>query len=255
MATTLNNSNRKRKWIFLGIGLLTAGLSLFGYNYWKKNKQKTSGDSSAPDFKAEKPKAAPNTVKPKQQKPASPKKPSPPAKKQVPQKVTKPDSGGKTTANNPNKVIDGKTLAQGFHAAIQKKDFSRTYTLLRNIRNTKDYSAVSKPYSTLSKQTLVTGLLNAFRDVKQRETLNKSFRAIGLKYNDKTKKWALSGVGPTLIITTTPTKVWKDPKTAVPVPVNMVLGQQVCQRGNFTLFESDRQYFLVETRTIKAYNS
>jgi len=251
-------TNGKRKWLFLGLGIITAGLSLFGYHYWKKNKQVTDNDSNAPEFKAQKPKATAKTSAQPATKSAAKgttKKSSTKASGKGPN--TPPEGSAKTAPVS--KPIDAKTVAKNIHTSVLKKDFTKVYEQLRNLKNTKDYSAVNNVFKTLFvagvRRTLVDGLLTTFKDSKQRDTLNKSFRAMGLKYNDKSKQWALSGVDQSLIITVNPTKVWKDPKTAVAVPASMVLGLQVCQRGNFTLFENDKQYFLVETKYIKPYHS
>src|SRR4051812_38618465 len=56
----------KKKWIFLGLGLAVTGvLSYFGFEYWKKHKQKSKdGENNVPEVKAEKP--SNTTSKPKQ---------------------------------------------------------------------------------------------------------------------------------------------------------------------------------------------
>jgi hypothetical protein len=249
MANEINNTgnNKKRKWIFFGLGILAAtGLSIFGYRYYKKNKLKSLPDNSAPAFKAEKPKNKPLV-------------------KTATKKKTTSNTGAKTASSSSAKPqstappIDAKAIAKAIHTAALKKDFTKVYAQLRNIRSSKDYNLVSKAFSTMPlngvRQTLVNGLLNTFKDANQKNTLNKSFKAMGLKYSDKTKKWSLSGFGEALIITTQNTKVWKDPKTSVPVPTNMILGAQVCKRGAFTLFENDKQFFLVETTHIKPYTT
>lgn len=270
MANEINNTgqpkkNNKKKWLLiLGLGLLTAGASIFGYRYYKKNKQTIKNDSSAPDFKAEKPKGIiKSKTPPKAGSKSSPTLPPKPSSKQgngTPNFTTAPkqeQQSGTKIKQILASTIDGRQIALNIHAAALRKDFTKVYEQLGKIKTTKDYSSVNKVFSSLFlngvRQTLVTGLSNTFKDQKQKDTLRKSFFAMGLKYDGR--KWSLSGIEPSAIITTSPTKVWKDPQTAVPVPVNMVLGQQVCQRGNFTLFENDKQYFLVETKHIKPYNS
>ncbi|MGZ4036870.1 MAG: hypothetical protein ACXVPQ_03525, partial [Bacteroidia bacterium] len=69
------------------------------------------------------------------------------------------------------------------------------------------------------------------------------------------KKWSLSGIEKPTLITIQGTKVWKDPQHSVAVPLNMVLGKEVAKRGHFTLFENDRQYFLVESKHVKPYSN
>lgn len=261
-----NNSGQpkggKAKWILLGLSLLAAtGLTFFGIQYYRKNKKEGEGEN-APDFKAQKPTPV---TKPKAPVKTSATKPTAklPEKKKgktpspaVPSKNST-QASTQTQSTTAPKPIDAKKIATAIHTAALQKNFSKAYEQLRNIKNTKDYSAVSKIFSSLFlrgvRQTLVNGLLSTFKDPKEKDTLNKSFRAMGLKFDGK--KWSLSGVSEDLLITTSATNVWKDPKTSVSVPVNMVLGKEVCRRGTFTLFENDKQYFLVSTDAVKPYQS
>lgn len=241
------HAKSSRKKIFLiGLGTLAATmLTFFGIQYWRKNRSQTStSDSTAPAFKATKPKKP--ATKPKAEPKAAPKAKAAPPPKAAPKSA--PTS----------KPIDATATAKGIHASLLKKDFAKTLEQVKKIKTTKDYSAVSKVFSTLFvggvRQTLVNGLLNSFKDEKQKQAFRKEFAAMGLKYDGK--KWALSGIeNLPQIITTTETKVWKNPKTAVSVPVNMVLGREVCKRGSFTLFENDKQYFLVDSNAVKLFQS
>ncbi len=243
MANT-TNSNRKKKWLFLGLGILTAGLSLFGYNYWKKNKEKITPDSKAPEFEPKKSKTTksnhsstkppksgtkkPGTTKPKQAGP-------PPKTSPAPKPGAKAQGGNSKQAKPfPLKLGDKNSFVKNFQSGLIKK-YGKSILPKFGADGSfgKELAAAIRKIQKLSVASAV----------RVSETLYKSI--VGSK--------VLTGVEPSLIITTTPTKVWKDPHTAVSVPVNMVLGEQICQRGNFTLFRSDKLYFLVETTAIRPY--
>jgi cytoskeletal protein RodZ len=257
------NSNKK-KWFFLGLGLVATGvLTFFGVKYFQKNKKETQSNATAEKFKV--PAAASSATKTK---PKSAPKPKPaPSAKAAPKKSTKRTSGiSKTstqkttqakTASNVTGLVSS-VLAKSIHSAVVKKDFQTTFALLRSIKNTKDYSAVSKVFSTFFlagvRQTLVNGLLSTFKVESQKQALRKAFTAMGLKFDGK--KWSLSGIDTKpLLITTGATSVWKDSKTSVPVPNNMVLGREIAKRGDHTLFENDKQFFLVESKYVNYYKS
>lgn len=238
MATTQNN-NRKRKWLFLGLGLLTTGLSLFGYHYWKKNK-KTSFDPKGPDFRAEKPKPPKPSPKAqtKKQGTAKPKQAGPPPKSMPgpkPGSISQPNSSAQTKPF-PLKLGDKNSFVRNFQLGLIKK-----------------YGKSILPRFGAD-GSFGNELAAAIRKIQKRPSTSPVSISEAL-YKSIVSSKVLTGVEPSLIITTSPTKVWKDPRTAVSVPVNMVLGSQICQRGNFTLFENDKQYFLVETSSIKAYKN
>jgi len=314
MNTTQNTVPKKssgKKWLFIGLGVITTGvLSFFGYQYWKSNKkenEKPGGD--APDFKAEKPKTVP--------------KKKPPVKKPVPKSAPKPSTN--TSANTNTTFPDyfplrkgsqgervkilqgalirkyGKTIlpkgatgiydsdlqaalkkqslpesidettfnvlthqtkvepgmiARGLQVAIKAKSFTAALKILKAIKSPLDYTAVNKVFSTYLingvRQTIVNAILGAFKDEKQKQEIRLALAAMGLKYDGK--KWTLSGLdGKPFLITTHTTKVWKDPRTSVVVPKNMVLGREIEQRKNFTLFENDKQFFLVESKHVNPY--
>lgn len=235
---------RSRKKIFL-LGLGALGLSLitfFSIKFWNKNKKENSATTET-DTKAKTPNA----------------KGGGNAKTEA--KTSQSKSGqNKSTQTTPKakapKPINATMLAKAIHHTISKKDFPKSLLLLKAIKNTTDYSAVNKVFMQFLingvRQTLVTGLLNTYTLQAQKTALNKSFVAIGLKYDGK--KWSLSGVEDSvLLVTTKTTKVLKNPRSAVSVPANMVLGREIVKRGEHTLFENNNQYFLVETKAVRVY--
>lgn len=245
-------SKNKKRYFLAGLGIIaTTVLTFFGIYYWRKHKTTQASDSNAPDFKAQKPDTAKGqgTSRPKTK-----------SNSQNPSKSTIQfnDSKAKETTEEPS-LFEPKDLANKIRSSILQANFILAYTSLKQIRHIKDYSNVNAEFVKMktgfSSQTIVNGLLGKFKLESQRKLLFIAFKRIGLKYNGT--KWTLGDTGQLLpqLITTTPTKVWKDPRTNVSVPSNMVLGREVCKRGNFTLFEHAKNYFLVESKAVKTIHS
>lgn len=174
-------------------------------------------------------------------------------------KVGLPESINETTFNLLVKGagIDHEGVAKDLYAAALTKNFSKAISLLKTLRNADDYKAVSDTFVNYRiggvRQTLVNGMLNSFTDTKQKDTIRLAFSSMGLKYDGN--KWSLSGIDDAkFLITIQPTHVWKNPRASVRVPRNMVLGKAITTRGAYTLFENERQLFLVQTQHIKEYN-
>jgi hypothetical protein len=106
------------------------------------------------------------------------------------EKITK-----EKTASPPKTLIsfDPSTIAKGIYYSIVAKDFDSARTLLKTIKNTKDYSSVSAHFKNYRvngvHQTLINGALNSFPNTSQRQVLNKIFDSMGLKYDGK--KWSI----------------------------------------------------------------
>ncbi len=270
METKVNS--KKRKYALLGIGLLaTSLLTFFGFRYWKKHKKTSETDNTSPDFKAENPYQAP--IKKSQSKTgnesiktSAPKSKTSKASNQTKQTTSKSSiheaaskikDFSKTIKNDAKTIITPALLAKGLQSAYLNKDFSKAYKYVQLIRSTKEYVSISKLFSLSllgsTRKTLVTGLLDVFKTDNERKLLFTEFKRIGLKQIGS--KWSLGEVEgiKNLLITIQSTKVWKDPKTSVNVPLNMVLGREVCKRGAFTLFENQNQYYLVDSTSVKLY--
>jgi hypothetical protein len=154
------------------------------------------------------------------------------------------------------KVTD-TSLAQQFYSALNKYDYSTTMSLLAQLKNKTDYTAVSNEFRNFRlhggvRQTLVNGTLNTFSDATQKQNIRIEFIRMGLKYNGK--KWSLDGIGGTKIITTEPTQIWLDGYSSIQVPSNMILGIAHAEKLDFTLFENDNKFFLVKTNAIRKIN-
>lgn len=175
-------------------------------------------------------------------------------------KLNLPNEIDETTFNVlvQKEAINAKAMATAFYGAIVAKSFTNAIKLLKLLKSPADYKAVSDAFVKVpllgTRSTLVNGLLNHFTSASQKESIRLALAAIGLKYDGKT--WSLSGIdGKPLLITTQPTSVWKDPQHSVNVPLNMVLGSEITRRGNYTLFENDKQYFLVESQHVTTYKN
>jgi peptidoglycan hydrolase-like protein with peptidoglycan-binding domain len=150
-------------------------------------------------------------------------------------------------------TFDADAIATALYIAASKKDFPNTIKSLQKLNSKEDYTSVSESFKNNYRingvrQTLVNGILGSFSDTKQKQAIRLQFTRIGLNYDGK--KWSLSGLDTASVITTQATIVWEHPKKGIKVPANMVLGKEVAQRGEHTLFENNGQYFLVETKTI-----
>ncbi|MCA6437386.1 MAG: hypothetical protein IM600_03645 [Bacteroidetes bacterium] len=285
-----------KKWLLLGLSVAATGaLSYFGFQYWKKHKQgEDEGNNNMPDTNEEtqstyvppKPKTQTNAI-PKDAFPLS--KGSKGANVKALQealiakygkailpkygadsdfgsemvtalkKVGLPESVNETTFNLLVKGSspDHATVAKDLYAAALTKNFNKAMSLLKTLRNTEDYKAVSDTFVNYRigsvRQTLVNGMLNSFTDAKQKDAIRLAFSNMGLKYDGN--KWSLSGIDDAkLLITIQDTQVWKNPRASVRVPRNMVLGKAITTRGAYTLFENENQYFLVQTQHIKEHN-
>jgi hypothetical protein len=149
--------------------------------------------------------------------------------------------------------FDADAIATELYNAAVKKDFPNTIKSLQKLNSKEDYTSVSESFKNNHRingvrQTLVNGILGSFTDTKQKQAIRLQFTRIGLNYDGK--KWSLSGLDTASIITNQTTIVWEHPKKGIKVPANMVLGKEVAQRGEHTLFENNGQYFLVETKTV-----
>lgn len=172
--------------------------------------------------------------------------------------LTKLNLGTSVTETTFNLYVKGaspdhKATAKDLYNAAVSKDFNKAISLLKTLRNVEDYKTVSDTFVNYRigavRQTLVNGMLNSFADAKQKDAIRLAFSNMGLKYDGN--KWALSGIDKKYLMTLQATSVWKNPKTPIRVPANMVLGRYITARGEYSLFENEQHYFLVETQHVK----
>jgi len=256
MNNSENNKTKKSlgKKIFLyGLASLAVGLvSYFGFQFWKKNKEENGDANKAPDPVKQSQTPKPKTNPPKAKPGAA--KTNPPPKS----KTSNPSQNAASSDKSGPGSINAILIAAAIHAGILIKNFTAVFNQLKLIKSVSDYQAVNKIFQKTrvagKPQTLVSGLLASFKSESQKTALRKAFTAMGLKYDGK--KWSLSGLeGNQLLITTEATRVWLDPKNFVQVPINMVLGEEIAKRGEFSMFENEKRYFLVESKSVNYYNN
>lgn len=281
-------SGKGKKILLIGLGIAATGtLGYFGYQWWNKRKQSTNEEESMPEMDLTPP--AKNSFSlpaaPKRNDDFPLKKGSKGARVKQVQEVllaklgkdalgkagADGDFGSKTEAalikagypstideSTFNVMTQGETLdasatAKELYSTAIIKNFTGAIKSLQKLKSKEDYTTVSDDFKTNYRiggvrQTLVNGMLNSFTDEKQKQAIRLQFTRMGLNYDGK--KWSLSGIESSSIITKHPTLVWVHSKKAIKVPANMVLGKEIAQRGNHTLFENNGKHFLVETKTI-----
>ncbi len=161
--------------------------------------------------------------------------------------------GGGSSSGNSSSTSSIISLAQKLYDAASAKNFNSVLSLLKKIDNKDDYQQVSNSFMQHRlhgvRQTLVNGLLGSFASEDQKQKIRMEFIRMGLQYDGS--KWSLSGFDGKPIVTKEPATVWVSPTQSVPVPAMMVLGNEVTQRLDFTLFENNNKYFLVKTQSVK----
>jgi len=149
--------------------------------------------------------------------------------------------------------FDASALAKSLYKDAVNQNINGVIDTLKRMQSKSDYTAVSSEFKKLTlrgvSQTLVNGLLGSFSDDNQKQQIRLEFSRMGLKYDGT--KWTLGGLDGFKIITTQDTTVWRTPSEGAKVPAKMILGTEVAQRGEFTLFESNGKKFIVKTSTIK----
>lgn len=281
-------SGKGKKILLIGLSLAATGtLGYFGYQWYQKIKQKQTGDET-PDLDLTPPeknsfslpsapakrnddfplKKGSKGARVKQLQDALIEKHG---KETLPKYGADGDFGSEMVAalsklNYPSSIdentfnvivqeggLDDDQVAKELYNAAIKKDFSASIKSLQKLKSKEDYSSVSEIFKTNYRingvrQTLVNGMLNSFSEEKQKQAIRLQFTRMGLNYDGS--KWSLSGIETSSIITKQATLVWVNPKTAIKVPANMVLGKEVAQSGKHTLFENNGQHFLVETQSV-----
>jgi len=150
-------------------------------------------------------------------------------------------------------VIDASTLASKLHSAAIGRNLNAVIALLKQLKNKEDYRQVSAVFSGYRlrgvRQTLVNGLLGTFSGEGQKQKIRFEFLRMGLRYDGN--RWSLDGLDGRPIITVEPTAIWLNATQSVQVPASMVLGPEVTRRLDYTLFENNKKYFLVPTKSVQ----
>jgi peptidoglycan hydrolase-like protein with peptidoglycan-binding domain len=152
--------------------------------------------------------------------------------------------------------VDGASLGKELYTVTATKNYTKALALLKKMQTTEDYSAANEVFKQDRingvRQTIVNGLLNTFTTDTQKQAIKFEFLRIGLQFDGS--KWSLSGFDGKSIVTIEDATVWVNATEGVKVPARMVLGSEVTKRLDYTLFENNGRYFLVNTRSVKYLN-
>jgi hypothetical protein len=144
-------------------------------------------------------------------------------------------------------------LAEQLHQAADGKNFSSAISLLKKIDSKEQYSQVSNSFMQMRlngvRQTLVNGMLSSFHDESQKTQIRMEFIRMGLQYRNN--KFSLSGFDGKPLVTKVQAAVWVSPTESVQVPAQMVIGNEVTTRLDYTLFENNSKYYLIKTEAVK----
>jgi hypothetical protein len=149
--------------------------------------------------------------------------------------------------------FDPDTIGKGIFSSTQKKDLNTVISFLKQINNVSEYQLVNTKFQEYRlnggvRKTLVNGILSTFLSESQKSQIRYEFVRMGLRYDGS--KWSLSGLDGLTIATKEPATIWINGKKSITVPAKMVLGVEVSRRLDYTLFENNKKYFLVQTRSV-----
>jgi peptidoglycan hydrolase-like protein with peptidoglycan-binding domain len=152
--------------------------------------------------------------------------------------------------------VDFSSLGKQLYNATVSRNYSTALSLLKKMQSTTDYSTANATYKegTINgvRKTIVNGLLDTFSSDAQKQAIKFEFLRMGLQFDGS--KWSLSGFDGRSIVTMEATTVWVNATDGVKVPPKMVLGNEVTKRLDYTLFENNGKYFLVNTKSVQYLN-
>lgn len=151
-------------------------------------------------------------------------------------------------------TTSGSSIGQQLFDAANANDFNKVIAVLKQMTTITDYNNANVFFKTQRisggvRQTIVTGLLNAFKSKDQKEKIKWEFLRIGLEFDGK--QWSISGLDGFPIMTVVPATVWINGVHAVQVPARTVLGKAINRKLDYTLFQNRGKYFLVQTKCVK----
>jgi hypothetical protein len=152
--------------------------------------------------------------------------------------------------------VDGASLGKDLYNATVAKNYTKALSLLKKMQTSEDYSSANETFKQDRingvRQTIVNGLLSTFTTDTQKQQIKFEFLRIGLQFDGN--KWSLSGFDGKSIVTVEDTTVWVNATEGVKVPARMVLGSEVTKRLDYTLFENNGKYFLVNSKSVQYLN-
>jgi peptidoglycan hydrolase-like protein with peptidoglycan-binding domain len=167
---------------------------------------------------------------------------------------------GSVTVTNVLPVNTPSKLALSLYRYVREKMFDGVLEVLRIIQNTNEYDTLNKHFIAQQlfsvSKSIVTYLLETFTDETQREQIISEFKRIGLKLNEDTGKWSLSGFGRPYndIKTLRTTYVVDQYGNYFKIKPNTILGEETTIQNGMTHFKSvDGMLYKVPTQDVK-YN-
>lgn len=261
METSPYNKQRKKKIVLTSIAVGAAGvLGYFGWTYWNKRKQNktanlfhVSQNNTAGSRMIDTPNTSPATETNQPAKTFTPFSSRTAAPSRTPKDNFPLKKGNKRTKVKLSEKVDISELGNDLYNATITRDFNKVLLLLKMMNNTFDYAKANQVFQTNRingvRQTIVNALLHTFTSKDQQQKIKYEFLRMGLQFNGS--KWSLSGLGGLPIITTVPATIWINAQRQVEVPAQVVLGNEVSKRLDYTLFENQGRYFLVPTRSVQ----
>ncbi|HYG53131.1 MAG TPA: hypothetical protein VD905_19665 [Flavobacteriales bacterium] len=152
--------------------------------------------------------------------------------------------------------IDPVQYAKNIAAAVLL-GFDKVLPLLQKIKTAQQYKDVSNQFKEIRiglirYQSLLSAMFRLYTESGQQSQLRKAFTNMGLIYKPDEDTWKLpDNLSGFELITTQITHVWPDPQTAVQVPPNMVLGQEIGRQDDFVAFENGGRRFLVPAAHVR----
>ncbi|MCU0432524.1 MAG: hypothetical protein MUC87_03590 [Bacteroidia bacterium] len=157
-------------------------------------------------------------------------------------------------------VVPASDIADLLYKGARAQKIETVLSALSLIKTPEKYNevnAIFKPKGLINGKntTIVTGLLEVFKNPSDKDKLNLAFISAGLKKKDG--KWyvpgnEVSGIERRALITTRPTIVWRTAKHSVQVGNQTIIGYEIFSNNGITHFETiDGIQLFVQTEHIK----
>lgn len=159
--------------------------------------------------------------------------------------------------NEPTIIFNPLDLAEKLYHSAESKNSTGVLNILKQIGDVSQYTAVNEAYKKMGfvSKTIVTHLLDqAFpTDSYAQERIKYEFLRMGLKLDEDSGKWSLSGwTGIRDIITIVDTYVVDRDQNRIKVSKNTILGDEQQVQNGMTMFKAiDNSYGAVPTEHVR----
>ena len=162
-------------------------------------------------------------------------------------------------ANEPKIIFNPQAVAKEIYQNAEAKNSAGVIYALQKIKDVPSYSAANQVYMKLGwhKKKILTDLMDvSFKEEKYDEAKDRfreEFNRIGLKHNEKSGKWSLSGFRRFKdIITIIDTYILDDQENRISISKNTILGDEQEVANGMTTFRSiDNRYGSVPSEHVK----